>query len=46
MRKSSLFLIIVVLGGLAGGAVYLATWKIPAPSATVEKVLSDERFPR
>jgi hypothetical protein len=46
MRKSSLFLIIVVLGGLAVGAAYLATWEIPAPTAKVEKVLSDERFPR
>ena len=46
MRKSSLFLIIVVLGGLVGGAAYLATWEIPAPTAKVEKVLSDERFPR
>jgi hypothetical protein len=46
MRKSSLFLIIIILGGLAGGGVYLATWEIPPPSTKVEKVLSDERFPR
>jgi hypothetical protein len=46
MRKSSLVSIVLVLGVLAGGAVFLATWEIPPPSAKVEKVLSDERFPR
>ena len=46
MRKSSLFLIVIILGVLAGGAVYLATWEIPPPTVKVEKVLSDERFPR
>ncbi len=45
MRKSSLVLIVIVLGALTGGAVFLATWEIPPPSANVEKVLSDERFP-
>lgn len=29
-----------------GGAVFLATWNIPAPTATVQKVLPDDRFPR
>jgi hypothetical protein len=46
MRKSSLFLIFIILGVLVGGAVFLATWEIPPPSAKVEKALSDERFPR
>ncbi len=46
MRKSSLFLIVIVLGVLVGGTVFLATWEIPPPSAKVEKVLSDEQFPR
>jgi hypothetical protein len=46
MRKSSLFLIVIVLGVLAGGAVFLATWEIPPPTVKVEKVLSDEQFPR
>jgi hypothetical protein len=46
MRKSRLFLTIIVLGALVGGGAYLATWEIPPPSAKVEKVLSDERFPR
>jgi len=36
-------LIVVVL---AGGAVFLATWDIPAPNQQVEKVIPDDRFPR
>ncbi len=46
MRKSSLVLIVLVLAVLAAGAAVLATWEIPPPSAAVEKVLPDERFPR
>ncbi len=46
MRKSSLVLIVIILGVLAGGAVYLASWEIPPPTTKVEKVLADERFPR
>jgi hypothetical protein len=46
MRKSRLVLIVIVLGVLVAGAAYLATWEIPPPSAKVEKVLPDERFPR
>ncbi|HJO68131.1 MAG TPA: hypothetical protein QF804_00425 [Rhodospirillales bacterium] len=37
-----LFLIAVVI---AGGAVFLVTWDIPAPLVTIEKVLPDDRFP-
>lgn len=29
-----------------GGAVFLANWDIPAPSATVEKVIPNERVLR
>jgi Flp pilus assembly protein CpaB len=46
MRKLSLVLIVLVFGALVAGALFLATWDIPPPSATVEKVLPDERFPR
>jgi hypothetical protein len=38
-------ILLVIVGGLAVGAVFLANWEIPAPSATVEKVLSNDRFP-
>lgn len=37
-----LFVFVVVLGGV----VFLATWDIPAPVSTIEKVLPDDRFPR
>ena len=29
-----------------GGAVFLATWDFPPPTATVHKVIPDDRFPR
>jgi hypothetical protein len=31
---------------LLGGGAFLAFWDIPAPSAKVEKVLPDARFPK
>lgn len=31
---------------VAGGAAFLLTWDIPAPSATKQVVLPDDRFPR
>ncbi len=46
MRKMSAFILILVLAGLIGGAGWLATWDIPAPVSTVEKVIPDERFTR
>lgn len=39
------FVVIVVLAAL-GGAAFLALWNPPAPSAAVEKVLPDARFPK
>jgi hypothetical protein len=36
----------VLLIGIVGGGLFLATWKIPAPTATVEKVIPNDRFPR
>lgn len=38
-------LVILVLALIVGGAVFLLTWDIPAPTATVETVLPDDRFP-
>jgi len=46
MRKMPLFLLVLVIVLVAGGAGWLATWDIPAPVSTVEKVIPDERFPR
>lgn len=37
---------IVLLALVAGGTVFLVTWDIPPPTATVETVLPDDRFPR
>lgn len=37
---------VLVILVLAGGAAFLATWDIPAPTAAVEKVIPDDRFPR
>ena len=36
----------VVAVVLIGGAVFLATWDIPAPSRQVEKTLPNDRFPK
>lgn len=38
------FVFILLFIGLIGGAGFLATWDIPAPSETVEAVLPDDRF--
>lgn len=45
MMRISTILIVLILASLAGGAVFLATWEIPAPSTTVEKVIPDDQFP-
>jgi hypothetical protein len=46
MKGFSRIVLLVVLAVLVGGGVFLATWDIPAPVATIEKVIPDERFPR
>ncbi|HJM93708.1 MAG: hypothetical protein QGG19_02635 [Alphaproteobacteria bacterium] len=46
MKNISLILIAFIVLLLAGGMALLAMWEIPAPSAPVQKVLPDERFPR
>lgn len=38
-----LILIVIVLA-VAGGAIFLATWDMPAPTSRVEKVIPAERF--
>lgn len=40
----AIFLTLLVL--VIGGGAFLAMWEIPAPTATVEKILPDDRFPR
>jgi hypothetical protein len=39
-------LIASILVVAVGGAVFLATWDIPAPNQQIEKVIPDDRFPR
>ena len=46
MRKLTVTVIAVVLLAVAGGAVFLAMWDIPAPSSVVERTIPDARFPR
>jgi hypothetical protein len=31
---------------LLGGAIFLVTWEIPAPTVKVETVIPDDRLPR
>ena len=46
MRKTPVIILVLLVVLVAGGAGMLATWDIPAPVSTVEKVIPDERFPR
>ena len=41
MVKVILILVAVVL---VGGVAFLATWDMPAPKVTTEKVISNDRF--
>ena len=45
-RKMPSILLFVMFVAILGGVVFLATWDIPAPVSSVEKVLPDDRFPR
>lgn len=46
MGKLVLVTLVVVFVLLVGGGVFLSVWDIPAPSAPVEKVIPDARFPK
>lgn len=39
-------MVLTLLLVVAGTAIFLSTWDIPAPVAKVEKVIPDERFPK
>ena len=43
IKKIFAVLLVLTIGGLI---VFLVTWDIPAPTQNVEKVLSNDRFPR
>ena len=46
MKNFSTLVFVAVIVAIVGGVVFLASWDIPAPVADVEKVITDERFPR
>lgn len=46
MNRIALAAAFIVVVALVGGAIFFATWDIPPPSAKVEKVLPNDRFPR
>jgi hypothetical protein len=46
MKKGILWMMLLLLVAAGGGVAFLAAWDIPAPTATVEKAIPDERFPR
>jgi hypothetical protein len=45
MGNITKIILAAILIALVGGGIFLATWHIPAPSAPVEKVLPNDRFP-
>ena len=46
MGKATVALVIVIALLLLGGMAFLALWNPPPPSAPVEKVIPDARFPK
>ena len=46
MGKVTVALVIAIVLSLLGGMAFLAFWNPPPPSAPVEKVLPDARFPK
>ncbi len=44
--RFTIFLLFLIILILAGGTAFLVTWDIPAPTAPVEKVIPNDRFPR
>lgn len=46
MKNLSRLVVLLVVLVIVGGSVFLATWDIPSPTAKVEKVIPNDRFPR
>ena len=46
MGKLTIGVIVAVVLAVLGGALFLALWNPPAPTAPVQKVLPDARFPK
>ena len=46
MKSLSRIMVMALLVIIAGGAIFLVTWDIPAPLAQVERVIPNDRFKR
>ena len=46
MKIVSRIVLLTFLATLIGGGVFMATWDIPAPLTSIEKVIPDDRFRR
>lgn len=46
MNKMVKFALVIGLAGVVAGVVFLLAWDIPAPKEKVERVLSDDDFPK
>ena len=46
MGKATVAFVIVIALLLLGGMAFLALWNPPPPSASVERVIPDARFPK
>ena len=44
MKSMPRIMVMAVLLIIAGGAIFLVTWDVPAPLAQVEKVIPNDRF--
>jgi hypothetical protein len=46
MSTVSRILLVLMLVVVLGGAMFLLTWEIPAPTARIERVIPDDALPR
>lgn len=46
MGKLTIGVVVVVALAVLGGVIFLALWNPPVPTAPVEKVLPNARFPK
>jgi hypothetical protein len=46
MSTINRLLLVLLLVLVLGGTVFLVTWEIPPPTARVERVVPDDKFPR
>jgi hypothetical protein len=46
MKRITSVIIVGALVILVGGALFLASWDIPAPSAQIERPIPNDRFTR